>query len=343
MAVGDARPSEKQTRVKQRSSTGAIGAHTPTQMLSNMRFDQFSNDSFPWDDSPSLTDTDMEPYGHSVAASSECADSYLDNAAIDFGGLITPGSFGDISSLLGGFAHDSVSAEPAFSGPPAPPAPPCPNRSVDKPQDCMTLALNTLQSLHIAPPTCSLASGSSSKAPFSLGPTIEHVLATNRTVLDSVSVVLSCYCSLNAQLALVLTLIGSKLIAWYRAILKCDDHVNDTNPEQQNVKSGGLDTVAERVLYLPVTVGKYKLDGADKGKMRAQLVLSELRHVVKLVEQLAKHFGDEGPGIKAPPGVVGKPGASGTSVAPMCEQLQIFLKEGVQSVTKEAIRILRDT
>lgn len=76
--------------------------------------------------------------------------------------------------------------------------------------------------------------------------------------------------------------------------------------------------------------------------MRAQLVLSELRHVVRLVEQLAKHFGDEGPGIRAASGGPNKAGNS-ASVTPLCEQLQRFLKDGVQSVTKEAIQILRET
>lgn len=172
------------------------------------------------------------------------------------------------------------------------------------------------------------------KNAFSLDPTIEHVLATNRAVLDSVSVILSCYCSLNAQLALVVTLIGSKLIAWYRAVLKNGD-------QPLYSKFGTTDMMAERVLNSPSTVGKYNLEGADKGKMQAQLVLSELRHVVRLVEQLAKHFGDDGPGIRDALGEAGKSG--NRSVSLLCEQLQVFLKEGVQSVTKEAIRILRDS
>ncbi|KAI4132162.1 MAG: hypothetical protein LQ338_000828 [Usnochroma carphineum] len=279
-------------------------------------------------------DSDTDPFSYSVGTSSECTDSYMDNSGLDFGALLTPASFDGIGPLLGGLYHDATPMETTAHAPPVsstPPAPVCTNRSADKPQDCMTLAINTLQSLHMAPPTCSLASGSSKNAAPLLDPTIEHVLATNRAVLDSIGVVLSCYCSLNAQLALVLTLIGSKLIAWYRAVLRNEDYASASNP----------DMVAERVLHLPVTVGKYKLEGADQGKMRAQLVLSELRHVVRLVEQLAKHFGDEGPGIRAAPGEAGK--IENKSVSLLCEQLQAFLKDGVQSVTKEAIRILRDT
>lgn len=307
----------------------------PTSTLPDLKVDYFNSDAFlPWDSPPFLVDPENDPFSYS--APSNCTDSYMDSSGLDFGALFPPGGFGGNDTLLGGFYQDptTTAVEALVSPPSAQHAPGCANHSADKPSDCMSLAINTLQSLHMAPPTCSIASGSPQTKAFSLDPTIEHVLATNRAVLDSVSVILSCYCSLNAQVALVLTLIGSKLIAWYRAVLK-----NDDQPLHSQFGSSGM--MAERVLNFPSTVGTYNLEGADTGKMQAQLVLSELRRVVGLVEQLAKHFGDDGPGIRDALGDAGKSGNK--SVPQLCEQLQVFLKEGVQSVTKEAIRILRDS
>lgn len=336
-SAADLRSYEKQTRPKHDPSVEMRGAPRDPKP------DQFSDAFFPWDNTPFIVDSDNDPFSYSGATSNEGTDSYMDNYNVDFGALLTPASLEGIDALMGGLYQDHAPTEATTTSEAstsAPLAAACSNHCADKPQDCMSLAINTLQSLHMAPSTCSLASNSPGRGAFSLDPTIEHVLATNRAVLDSVSVILSCYCSLNAQLALVLTLIGSKLIAWYRAILQNEDQKGDRNwLVNSTLNSPGM--MAERVLHLPVTVGKYNMEGADKGKMRAQLVLSELRHVVRLVEQLAKHFGDEGPGIRAVPGESGK--ATNKSVSLLCEQLQVFLKEGVQSVTKEAIRVLRDS
>ncbi|KAL8921412.1 MAG: hypothetical protein Q9208_005738 [Pyrenodesmia sp. 3 TL-2023] len=335
LSAADSRSYEKQSRTKRDPLWETDGASMSTPTLSDLKLDYFNSDAFfPCDSTPFLGGSDNDPF--SYPASSEGTDSYMDSSSLEFDTLLAPGGFDGLDTLLGGLYQDSTPTmvELRASSPLVQHAPVCANHSADKPSDCMSLAINTLQSLHMAPLTCSIASGSPGRNAFSLHPTIEHVLATNRAVLDTVSVILGCYCSLNAQLALVLTLIGSKLIAWYRAVLKNGD-------QPLHSKFGTTDMMAERVLNSPSTVGKYNLEGADKGKMQAQLVLSELRHVVRLVEQLAKHFGDDGPGIRDALGEAGKSG--NRSVSLLCEQLQVFLKEGVQSVTKEAIRILRDS
>ncbi|KAL8746162.1 MAG: hypothetical protein Q9184_007782 [Pyrenodesmia sp. 2 TL-2023] len=334
-SAADSRAYEKQSRPKHDPTSDTDGASMSTPTLSDLNLDYFNSDPiFPWDSTPFLVGSDNDPYSYS--ASSVCTDSYTDSSSLDFNALLAPGGCDGIDTFLGGLYQDPAPAisEALASPPSVQHVPLCLNYSVDEPSDCMSQAINTLRSLHMAPLTCSIASGFPGKTAFSLEPTIEHVLATNRAVLDSVSVILSCYCSLNAQLALVLTLIGSKLIAWYRAVLKNDD-------QPLHSKFGTTDMMAERVLNYPSTVGKYNLEGADKGKMQAQLVLSELRHVVRLVEQLAKHFGDNGPGIRDSLGQASK--TENRSVSLLCEQLQVFLKEGVQSVTKEALRILRDS
>lgn len=248
-ASGDSRAFEKQARVKH----GSI-PDTTTQILSDLNLHQLTDDAFfPIHGAPVFPNSDQDPFDYSLPTSSECTDQYVGNSLLDFGALLTPSSFDGVGPLLGGLCSESTSIEPTISGTTVPHAQTCTNQFAEKPRDCMSLAINTLQSLHTAPSTCSLASGSPAKAAFSLDPTIEHVLARNRAILDSVSVILSCYCSLNAQLALVLTLIGSKLIAWYRAVLKNDDPFGDAASSHEG-RQRDLDTMAERVLHLPVTV-----------------------------------------------------------------------------------------
>ncbi|KAI4193172.1 MAG: hypothetical protein LQ350_008441 [Teloschistes chrysophthalmus] len=337
--MDDSRAYGKQARTKHSPTTDALGPSTTAQILSDLHLNCFNSDSFFLaDNKPFIADSELDPFDCFLPPTSKCEDGSMDCSLLDFGDLITPSSFDDMSTLFGGIYPDGTPVESATSTPPFKNPQTCATRSAGKPRDCMGLALDTLQSLHMAPSTCSLASGFTAASVFSVDPTIEHVLATNRAVLDSVSVILSCYCSLNPQLALVLTLIGSKLIAWYRAVLKNDDQAGDADTSHDGFPRD-VDMVAERVMHLPVTLGRYKLDGADKGKMRAQLVLSELRHVVKLVEQLGKHFGDDRPGNRAAQEGVKKDNASLTE---LCEQLQRFLKDGVHSVAKEAIGVLRE-
>jgi hypothetical protein len=171
-------------------------------------------------------------------------------------------------------------------------------------------------------------------------PTIDHVLSTNKAIIDSVMAILNCPCSLDAQLALVLTLIGSKIIAWYSAVAANDDAELGgaaASPASAASSSTSL-TTSERVLFTPVTVGKYHLDGADKCKMRAQLVLSELHRVVRLVEQLVRRFGEVGG--------VGSDGGSASAralSAAMCVELEAFLRNRVRAVTKQSMDILRES
>ena len=269
---------------------------------------------------------------------SDNTDSHcLDNMNVDFGALPTPPNFdgilpNDISlpgSALSGLAAPYQSA---------PLAPACLSQSPTKPQDCMHFAINILQGLHATPSTCSLAFGTPVDTSNSPAPAIDHVITTNRSVIESLNPLFTCPCSLNAQVTLILTLIGSKIIAWYRAILKNDENSNATS-SSGSCDSDEVIVGAESVSDCPITVGRYNLEGADKGKMRAQLVLSELRHVSGLVEQLTEHLEKQRAGIAVAPDTASHVGDT-KHVIPLCEHLLLFLKNGVQSVAQEAVRCL---
>ena len=153
--------------------------------------------------------------------------------------------------------------------------------TTERPHSCLDLALNIFPVLHIPPSTCKLLSVSPMEHDSSLFPTIDHVISTNKAIIDSVSTMLTCACSLDEHLASILTLITFKIMAWYAAAAR---DVDGNEPNYHSIAD------CERVVHSPITVGKYHLDGHDRRRMRAQLILSELHRVVRLVELLSKSF-----------------------------------------------------
>lgn len=155
-------------------------------------------------------------------------------------------------------------------------------------QDCMSLALTTLHSLHVRLTSCTSVSSSLSPAP---APSIDNVLANNKVALDSISTILDCPCSLNPHIALLLALTGSKILAWYQAIAR-----NGSNPPPSS--NAPLPCYPETVMHMPITIGVFRLEGEDQGKMIAQLVLTELAKVGWLVDKFTQRYCQGGIGAE---------------------------------------------
>ena len=84
-----------------------------------------------------------------------------------------------------------------------------------------------------------------------------------------------------------------------------------------------------------VPVGKYHLDldrGAevDETKIRVQLVLSKLHHVVRLMDQLVGRLKSMEAGACAPY----------SEAVPIAASLQAFMQQRVRAMTKEIIDVL---
>lgn len=246
--------------------------------------------------------------------------------------------FDNLDSLLNNFGGIPFSS---------PPTPPSLNDNTHHPffddkkcgtagvHSCLTLALNILPILHIPPPTCTVASVRPSNRNPSPFPTIDHVISTNKAIMDSITMVLSCSCSLDEHLAFILSLIAFKVMAWYAAAARDVDD-NDSDHDSP--------TTCERVLHLPITVGNHRLEGHERSRMRAQLILSELHRVVRSVELLSKRFERARLRSSLPLG----PGeeAAGTRSdwisASVFVQLEADLRKRLQAVTKETMTVLRD-
>ncbi|KAA6416114.1 MAG: hypothetical protein FRX48_00833 [Lasallia pustulata] len=155
-------------------------------------------------------------------------------------------------------------------------------------QDCMSLALTTLHSLHVRLTSCTSVSSSFSPA---ASPSIDSVLANNKIAMDHISTILDCPCSLNPHIALLLSLLSSKILAWYQAIAR-----NGGSPPPSS--NAPLPCYPETVMHMPITIGVFRLEGEDQGKMIAQLVLTELTKVGWLVDKFTKRYCQGGIGAE---------------------------------------------
>ena len=208
------------------------------------------------------------------------------------------------------------------------------NPPPERPHSCLSLALDILPILYIPPPTCTLVSVSPC---IHESFTIDYIISTNKKIIESISLMLDCPCSLDGQLALILALITFQILAWYDAAAK------DVDTNQPNHDPG---QASEQSLHIPITIRKYQLDGVRDRRMRAQLILNELNRVVRLVELLSNRFEDargrarievstDSSGLDPGEAKIGSLSAS------ILVQLEADLKRRLQAVAKDAMAILR--
>jgi len=153
---------------------------------------------------------------------------------------------------------------------------------------CMKSALEILQALHIPPRTCLWVCEKTSRPSLRQPRLIDAVLSTNKDIVNSVSNMLKCTCSLSSQLQLILTIICGKVIAWYRAIIRNDHSPGDLSMLSSTAsKSTNDDDYIERILHQPITVGRYSFDGTLESKIRTQVVYNELQHLETMIETLS--------------------------------------------------------
>ncbi|KAL4784875.1 aflatoxin regulatory protein-domain-containing protein [Aspergillus varians] len=126
--------------------------------------------------------------------------------------------------------------------------------------------------------------------------TIESVIEDNKEILATVQTVLECHCSEDEYVATLVSLVVFKVMGWYVAVAR-DQSSDPVRDGEVNWASGGNSndhtrrpsaaSFEEQVLHLPTVVGSYCVDGHHQSRMAAQLVLSELHRVQRLVTLVA--------------------------------------------------------
>ncbi|CBF80174.1 AFLR_EMENI Sterigmatocystin biosynthesis regulatory protein [Aspergillus nidulans FGSC A4] len=125
--------------------------------------------------------------------------------------------------------------------------------------------------------------------------TIESVIEDNKQILDTAQTILACRCAEDEYVVTLVSLIVFKVLGWYVAAAR--DRSSDPGREEdfnwstaQDSRRGSVSSFEEQVLHLPTVVGSYCIDGHHQSRMAAQLVLSELYRVQRLVTQVSRRL-----------------------------------------------------
>lgn len=148
----------------------------------------------------------------------------------------------------------------------------------ERPHSCLSLALDNLSILYIAPPTCTLASISPC---MHKSLTTDYIICRNKKIIESISIMLGCSCSLDGSLAFIIALITFQVLAWYDAAVK------DVDGDQTNASAG---RALEQIMHIPIAVRKDQSESIQHRRMRAQLILNELNCVGGFVKHLSQRF-----------------------------------------------------
>lgn len=189
-------------------------------------------------------------------------------------------------------------------------------------------------------------------------PTMDSVISENKRIIEAISKLLDCPCSQDEYLLAIVSLVVFKIMAWYSAAAGdrslMDPGMSGNNPFVARPEQPGPSSYGEHVLQVPTTIGNYCVDGNDRSRMAAQLVLSELHRVQRLVNSLSKRLESirmRNCGLPSPSSSSSCYGDSGDSQitdgkvtplsVPTFSQLETDLRKRLRMVSSETIDILR--
>ncbi|KAF1813475.1 hypothetical protein P152DRAFT_457837 [Eremomyces bilateralis CBS 781.70] len=140
-----------------------------------------------------------------------------------------------------------------------------------KDHDCMNLGITALQNLY----------GVAELAQSTLS--ADRILDRNRKAIDAISQLVDCECSADPELALLLSLIISKVLRTYRTVTaqrssSCSSSSSVSGSSQESLfNQGDMDAA--------FTLGSYRLDEEDEESIKMQLILRQLKRMGSLVDR----------------------------------------------------------
>ena len=164
-------------------------------------------------------------------------------------------------------------------------------------RDCMKLIISTLQGFNDTSSTCRSFSGTTKSFPFQ---SIDFILEENKAAIELVNSIIKCPCSLNPHLAMLITIILSKILDRYQEVSHSHNKNTTTtsfSDAEERVAELSPFPISRSSLYeetsavdLPISIGIYRLGSQEKGKIITQLALSELSKVGKCLAAIKKRY-----------------------------------------------------
>ncbi|KAK4499857.1 hypothetical protein PRZ48_008043 [Zasmidium cellare] len=153
------------------------------------------------------------------------------------------------------------------------------NSSNNDTDRCARLATETLNSLYEMPTTQIDSTGTKQ-------PSVDQALSTTARAVQSTHDLITCSCSKDFYLPMLIAIIASKIIAWYQAVAFVRDPYTEL-PE-------GKQCTREVVVEAPLTLGAYQLDDKVGWVLKNQIVLGQLQRLNEVISRYNALYCAEG-------------------------------------------------
>ncbi|KAJ5933892.1 hypothetical protein N7454_006221 [Penicillium verhagenii] len=175
---------------------------------------------------------------------------------------------------------------------------------------CIITATKYLRTLHIRQPSCLFRSNQGTSIQGTDAPELPRtsgkVLKGNKEAGMSVCRMLQCACALRPQNQLLLASICSRLVVWYRAMIRASLSCRPGNLSGITGQSfmEEEEALPETVVHEAVTIGDHTVDNPDLGwNIQSQVILGELEHLQRLVDTLSARIQQTGHSSSTPMGL----------------------------------------
>ena len=167
---------------------------------------------------------------------------------------------------------------------------------------CLLRALDLLKQLSPNASTiCMYSRRQDHESTTSPVPTIQSVVAKNDQSIEAINGMLQCPCSGNDYLLTIMSLVVFKVLGWYTAVMNGSQDPTWSHADNRRQPLYH----SEQALQSPLIMSGYCIEGEDQCRMVAQLILSGLNRVQRLVNLLSQRLRSHGMRNRATSGLNG--------------------------------------
>lgn len=219
---------------------------------------------------------------------------------------------------------------------------------------CLTRALSLLKQLSPnSSAACTRSRRQGDEHVTIESPSIQSIIVENEQTIEAITDMLQCPCSQDSYMLHIMSLIVFRVLGWYAAVAS-ETPVADASqfPGKSDFPDHQQHSLrhSEHVTNVPTVVGKYCIDGEDQDRMVAQLVLSELHRVQRLVNLLSQRLKEHkirNDGVNTPNSAADGqiPLTYTENMSPfsaaILDQLELDLRKRLRTLSLEIIDMLR--
>ena len=248
------------------------------------------------------------------------------------------------------------------------------NENPSSPCCCLTRALGLIKhpfSNTSLRPACTMSKGPGSCSAIEAtvekkNPEAQAIVAENQQTVEVISSILQCQCSQDGYLPTIVALVLFKVLDWYEAVARVlpisSSSSSSSSSSLSSAESLGRDRKLSQfssssghspdmVVHQQHHKPGYGADGEDLGRMAAQLILSQLHRVQRVVNQLSPKLKSQrttrkdGSTVDSQVSLAGQMSGGGTMTSPLAaptlDHIEADLRKRLRGLSIEIIDMLR--